>query len=129
MSEELAIADVAKKFNVTTRTIRYYEELGLVKPARSNGQRRFSRRDVTRLSLVFRGKKYGFQLEEIKNMIMLIDLDPSGVQQLEKTIEYGRKKVEEIDHRLLELVELKTEMNRWLEKFEDEIEKRRGASK
>ena len=126
MVEDLAIAEVAEKFQVTTRTIRYYEEIGLVHPHRENGHRRFSRKDITRLSLVFRGKKYGFQLEEIKNMIQLIDLDPSGVQQLEKTMEYGRRKMREIDRRLLELEQLKTEMNSWLKKFEEELVKRKG---
>ncbi|MGP4077318.1 MerR family transcriptional regulator [Halobacillus sp. K22] len=55
MVKDLTIAEVAEKFQVTLRTIHYYEEIGLVHPHRKNGHRRYSRKDITRLSLVFCG--------------------------------------------------------------------------
>lgn len=82
MTEHLTIQQVADQFQVTQRTIRYYEELGLIHPQRtSSGRRLFSSKDLTQLGLVFRGKKYGFQLEEINEMIHLFYQDPSGVRQ------------------------------------------------
>ncbi|MGI8315544.1 MerR family transcriptional regulator [Halobacillus mangrovi] len=128
MSDFLSIAEVAEHFDVSQRTIRYYEEIGLIDPPRKNKRRIFSPADMTRLSLIFRGKKYGFQLDEIKDMIELFDKDPSGVKQLERTIGYGKKKMLEVDARIRELEQLKAEMNDWLNKFEEELIKRRGES-
>ncbi len=112
------ISELAAEFNVTPRTIRYYEEIGLLQPRRTeSGRRLFSGREKTRLRLVFRGKKYGFQLEEIKEMIQLFDKDPSGKQQLLKTIEYGNNKIEEVSKRIAELETVKREMEALVEEF------------
>ncbi|ARI76558.1 MerR family transcriptional regulator [Halobacillus mangrovi] len=128
MADFLSIAEVAEHFDVSQRTIRYYEEIGLIDPPRQNKRRIFSPADMTRLSLVFRGKKYGFQLDEIKDMVELFEKDPSGVKQLERTIGYGKKKMLEVDARIRELEQLKAEMNDWLNKFEEELIKRKGDS-
>jgi DNA-binding transcriptional MerR regulator len=120
------ITQLAKEFQVSTRTIRYYEELGLIKPERTEGnQRVFSKREHARLRLIIRGKRYGFQLEEIKEMVVLFDEDRTGEKQLEKTIEYGTKKVEEVENRIRELTELKEEMQRMLRDFTEKIDKGR----
>ncbi|WP_153463255.1 MerR family transcriptional regulator [Sediminibacillus terrae] len=112
------ISELAAEFNVNPRTIRYYEEIGLLQPRRTeSGRRLFSGREKTRLRLVFRGKKYGFQLEEIKEMIQLFDKDPSGKQQLLKTIEYGNNKIEEVSKRIAELETVKREMEALVEEF------------
>lgn len=92
--KKYTITQIAAKFKVTTRTIRYYEELGIISPQRLDSRGRvYSKKDVTRLQLILRGKKFGFSLEEIKKMIILFDEDRSGKKQLEKTIEYGTKKL------------------------------------
>ncbi|WP_027956303.1 MerR family transcriptional regulator [Halobacillus kuroshimensis] len=129
MRDELSIKDVAETFDVTKRTIRYYEEIGLIRPERNlQGRRMFSPGDLTRIRLIFRGKKYGFHLEEIKEMIELFDQDPSGVSQLERTMSYGREKMQEVDIRIRELLELKKEMEAWMERFEQELRERRGET-
>ncbi|MYL34021.1 MerR family transcriptional regulator [Pontibacillus yanchengensis] len=113
MEETYTITQLAQEFNITSRTIRYYEELGLISPARSeNGRRVFTKKEKTLLFLIFRGKKYGFQLEEIKDMLHLFDHDPSGRKQLERTIEYGEKKIMEVTDRIVELTEMRDEMVR-----------------
>ncbi|MCG1023805.1 MerR family transcriptional regulator [Sutcliffiella horikoshii] len=105
------ISQLAKEFDISTRTVRYYEELGLLEPARSEGnQRLFSKREYARLKLIIRGKRYGFQLDEIKEMVTLFDKDRTGTRQLEKTIEYGTQKIAEVEERIQELTELKEEM-------------------
>lgn len=120
------ITQLAKEFRVSTRTIRYYEELGLIKPDRTEGnQRVFSKREHARLKLIIRGKRFGFQLEEIKEMVVLFDEDRTGEKQLEKTIEYGTRKVEEVENRIRELTELKEEMQRMLKDFMEKLEKAR----
>ncbi|MGE7998603.1 MerR family transcriptional regulator [Lysinibacillus sp. NPDC093190] len=105
------IQEVAKQFNVSTRTIRYYEELGLLNPNRSStNQRTFSKKELAKLKLIFRGKRYGFSLEEIKEMVLLFDFDRTGIQQLERTVEYGEQKIQEIDSKIAELAQMKSEL-------------------
>ena len=117
-----SISDVAKEFNVTTRTIRYYEELGLLKPIRNASNRRFyGAADCAKLKLIQRGKQYGFQLDEIKEMVLLFDRDRTGKKQLARTIEYGKQKVEEIEWKIIELKEMKNEMESLLYLFSEKL--------
>ena len=119
---EHTIQSVAKQFQISSRTLRYYEELGLIKPKRTEtGRRLYSKRDIAKLKLVFRGKRYGFKLEEIKEMILLFDLDQTGIKQLERTIEYGQQKVQEIDGRIAELCEMREEILLLQEKFQQKL--------
>ncbi|WP_226682779.1 MerR family transcriptional regulator [Sutcliffiella horikoshii] len=116
------ISQLANEFHISTRTVRYYEELGLLEPSRSDGnQRVFSKREYARLKLITRGKRYGFQLDEIKEMVTLFDKDRTGTKQLQKTIEYGTKKVAEVEERIRELTELKNEMNELLTDFQKRL--------
>jgi DNA-binding transcriptional MerR regulator len=109
--ETYTISELSREFNVSTRTIRYYEEIGIIHPLRrDNGQRGYTKKDRTRLKLIFRGKKFGFSLAEIKEMIELFDVDPSGEMQLKKTLEYGRKKIDEMNERIRELTDLRDEI-------------------
>ncbi|WP_404454526.1 MerR family DNA-binding transcriptional regulator [Virgibacillus necropolis] len=122
--ETYSISELATYFGITTRAIRYYEEIGLLHPPRSEGgQRIFSKRERIRLELVFRGKKYGFRLEEIREMIQLFDLDPSGKKQLQKTIEYGQGKIEEVSSRIDDLTLLRTEMENLIVDFQTKLNK------
>lgn len=119
---EYTISELAKAFDVSTRTIRYYEELGLLSPNRNeNGRRIFAKKDYIRLKLIFRGKRFGFKLDEIKEMIVLFDQDRSGRKQLERTVEYGRDRVKEVNARIEELHFLKEEMEKMLDQFEKRL--------
>lgn len=77
------IREIADEFNVTTRTVRHYEDIGLVSPERQGTTRIFHRRDRTRLALVLRGKRLGFPLEEIAKIIDLYDAPRGRRSQLE----------------------------------------------
>jgi DNA-binding transcriptional MerR regulator len=68
MSASYTISDLAREFGVTTRTIRHYEEVGLLNPARRGQARVFSAADRTRLKLILRGRRLGFSLEESREM-------------------------------------------------------------
>ena len=107
-----SISSLAKKYNISTRTIRYYEELGLLNPIRDNNthHRVYTKSDRARLKLILRGKRFGFPLDEIKEMIELFDIDKTGVKQIKRTIEYGDRKLLELDDRINELCELKEEI-------------------
>jgi DNA-binding transcriptional MerR regulator len=117
------ISDLAGEFGVTTRTIRYYEELGLLNPERSEGGRRiYSSREHTQLKLVLRGKRFGFSLDEIKEMVLLFDEDRTGEKQLMRTIEYGCERLAEVNERIAELTEIKEEIEGQLSDFNRKLE-------
>jgi DNA-binding transcriptional MerR regulator len=98
----LTISQLAQEFDISTRTIRYDEERGLIAPIRTeSGQRLYTKKERAKLKLILRGKRFGFSLEEIHEMISLFDQDRTGRKQLEKTIEYGKQKIKEVQTRLL----------------------------
>ena len=68
------IRDLAKEFGVSARTLRFYEEKGLLDPTRRGEQRLYTRRDRARLAYVLAGKTVGFSLEEVREMLDLYDL-------------------------------------------------------
>ncbi|MCM3636690.1 MerR family DNA-binding transcriptional regulator [Sporosarcina luteola] len=121
------ITEVAESFGVSTRTIRYYEEIGLLAPVRSEGnQRLYSNAELAKLKLIFRGKRYGFTLDDIKEMVLLFDKDRTGQKQLEVTIEYGKCRIGEIDRKIRELQEMKAEMVELLEEFTEKLDGSKG---
>lgn len=77
------ISELAKEFGITTRTIRFYEDMGLLRPQRRGQSRIFSAGDRTTIKLILRGKRLGFSLLESKEMIELYDPAEGNVTQLE----------------------------------------------
>jgi DNA-binding transcriptional MerR regulator len=78
-----SITDLAQELDLTTRTIRFYEDRGLLRPARRGQQRIYSRADKTRLKLVLRGKRLGWPLDDIREMIELYETPDGERKQLE----------------------------------------------
>ncbi|MEO7745543.1 MAG: MerR family DNA-binding transcriptional regulator [Actinomycetota bacterium] len=76
------IAEIADEFGITHRTVRYYEDKGLVTPERRGTLRVFHPRDRTRLRLVLRGKRLGFPLDEIRTIVDMYDQQPGESGQL-----------------------------------------------
>jgi len=87
-----SISDLAGEFGVTTRTIRFYENRGLLTPRREGQRRIYSRRDRTRLKLILRGKRLGMTLREIKEVFDLYDMAHGEERQLERYLEILQKK-------------------------------------
>lgn len=75
-----------------------------------------------------RGKRYGFSLDEIKEMIMLFDRDRTGIQQLERTVEYGEQKIKEIEEKIQELTQLKRELVELHATFSEKLAKLKGEN-
>ena len=90
---EFSITDLAQEMDITTRTIRFYEDRGLLRPARRGQQRVYSRADRTRLKLVLRGKRLGWPLDDIREMIELYDLPDGERKQLSVMLERIRQRV------------------------------------
>jgi len=81
-----AIQDVATELGVTTRTIRFYEDKGLLEPQRVGTMRVYSRREVARLQLILRGKRLGFSLRQIKEFLDLYDADSLHLEQTRRLL-------------------------------------------
>ena len=83
---QLFISDLAREFQVTTRTIRFYEDEGLLSPTRQGQTRIYGPRDRVRLKLILRGKRLGFSLREVAEMLQMYDAPEGEVGQLRQFI-------------------------------------------
>jgi len=110
-SNLFTISELADELDISTRAIRFYEEKGLILPERTKGNHRvYSKRDRTRLKLILRGKRLGYSLEEISEMIGLANFNMDETEQLKKSFAYGKKKLVEINERMQELQILKEDL-------------------
>lgn len=82
MSNFVSISELAKEFGITTRAIRFYEDEGLIAPKRDGQRRLYAPRDRVRLMLILRGRRLGFSLKEIAEIIDLYDREPGEQGQL-----------------------------------------------
>ena len=85
--ETFTISEMCKDFKVTARTLRSYESKELLFPIREKQKRFFTRRDKARLKLILQGKRFGFALEEIRQLLDLYDIGDKQTTQLQKTYE------------------------------------------
>lgn len=116
------ITELAREFDVTTRTIRFYEDQGLLNPSRNGRRRVYSHRDRVRLKLTLRGKRLGFSLSEIKELFDLYDSARGEVAQLEQfLIILGKRRAaleqqrQDIDAMLAEIAAFEKQCRRMLE--------------
>jgi DNA-binding transcriptional MerR regulator len=99
-----SISDLASEFEISPRSIRFYEEKGLLSPKRTGGnQRIYDKRDRARLKLILRGKRFGYSLDEIAEMIGMTATEMGEVEQIEASLAYGDKKLREIRDRIEDL--------------------------
>ena len=91
------ISELAKEFDITARALRFYEDKGLLAPSRQGQNRIYSNRDRARLSLVLRGKRLGFSLDEIREMIELYDQPDGQIAQLKISIEKFRTRIKSLE--------------------------------
>ena len=121
-----SIAELAREFAITARTIRFYEDEGLIKPKRQGLTRLYSAGDRTRLGWILRGKRLGFSLAEIKELLDLYQVDRTGVSQLRELQRRSRLHIEDLQRR-------RSDLDAHIKEFEDvEIQvaaelKKRGA--
>jgi len=98
------ISELAEEFDITTRSIRFYEEKELISPGRTKGNHRiYTKRDRARLRLILRGKRFGYSLEEIGELIGLTNVDLDEVDQLKKILSSGALKLRELRKRIADL--------------------------
>lgn len=110
--ELLPIGEMCKRYCVTPRTLRFYESKDLISPVREGQKRLFTRRDRARLKLILRGKRFGFSLEDIRQLLNLYDIGDQQVTQLAETYKAAQDRLRamqeqrgELDSAIAELKE------------------------
>jgi DNA-binding transcriptional MerR regulator len=98
MTTAYSIRDLAQEFGVTTRTLRFYEEKGLLNPSRNKQTRSYSNADRTRLRLILRGKRLGLSLEESSDIILMYKSMSGNQQQVERLLDKIREKRQQLLH-------------------------------
>jgi DNA-binding transcriptional MerR regulator len=110
--DRFTISDLSSEFDITARALRFYEDEGLISPERRGTQRIYSHRDRARLAWILRGKRVGFSLGEIREMIDLYDVGDGRRAQRQAAIDYSRARIallerqkHDIDAAIEELIE------------------------
>ncbi|MBO9467412.1 HTH-type transcriptional regulator ZntR [Pelagimonas phthalicica] len=133
MSEDrvMTIREMCDAFEVTPRTLRFYEQKELLFPIREGQKRLFTKRDRARLKLILRGKRFGFSLEEIRQLLDLYDVGDQQQSQLEQTYEVARQRLADMvrqrDDLNVAIEELKEQMV-WGEKMLATMKNRKSAA-
>jgi len=93
-NDDLArIGEIAKKYGVTLRTLRFYEDKGLLSPKREGATRLYTRREEVRLKLILLGRKVGFSLRDVKQMLDLYEPQGNNVKQLRLALDKSEKQL------------------------------------
>nr|WP_218821969.1 MerR family DNA-binding transcriptional regulator [Haematobacter genomosp. 1] len=106
----MTIGEMCAAFDVTPRTLRFYESKELLSPIREGQTRWFTRRDRGRLKLILRGKRFGFSLEEMRQLLDLYDRDGSQLTQLRRTRDVAARRLDDLERRRAELDEAIAEL-------------------
>ncbi|MCV2888490.1 MULTISPECIES: MerR family DNA-binding transcriptional regulator [Ruegeria] len=120
MTEDLmSIREMCDAYDVTPRTLRFYEAKELLFPIREGQKRLFTKRDRARLKLILRGKRFGFSLEQIRQLLDLYHIGDQQHMQLSRTYDIARERLADLEAQrdeLTEAIEDLREQLRWGEK-------------
>lgn len=106
-----SISDLARELDITTRTIRFYEEQGMLSPERRGLERVYSARDKVTLKLILRGKRIGFSLAECRDLIGLYDPSGDNQKQLTTMLEKIAERRAQLDQQLLDIQQMQLELD------------------
>ena len=116
MTETMTIRQMCDAFGVTPRALRFYESKELLFPQRQGTKRLFTRRDRARLTLILRGKRFGFSLEDIRQLLDMYDREGSNEAQLARTFQLAQERLQQMEAQRSELdlaiAELRAEMDK-----------------
>jgi DNA-binding transcriptional MerR regulator len=120
-ADSFTITDLALAFNVTPRAIRFYEDQGLITPQRQGQNRIYSRRDRARLAWILRGKRVGFSLAEIREMLDLYDAGDGRAKQRQVTIERCRDRLGALAEQRADIDDMIDELKGFVAMLEDMV--------
>ena len=115
----MTIREMCEAFDVTPRTLRFYEAKELIFPRRDGQKRLYSRRDRGRLKLILRGKRFGFALEEMRQLLNLYDREGAQGEQLVRTVAAARE-------RLADMIRQRDELNEAIAELRGQLEAHAG---
>ncbi|MFK7867706.1 MAG: MerR family DNA-binding transcriptional regulator [Roseobacter sp.] len=129
--EIMTIRKMCDTFDVTPRTLRFYEAKELLFPIREGQKRLFTKRDRARLKLILRGKRFGFSLEEIRQLLDLYDMGDQQLTQMTRTVEIARERLSDMERQrdaLNEAIDELAEQLTWGEQMLQSMQSPRDAA-
>jgi len=126
MDKIYSVTELARDLGVTARTIRFYEDQGLIAPQRAGATRVYTRRDRARMSLILRGKRLGFSIKEIKEFLDLYVVDVTQVEQMQLLLAKVRQRASSLEEQRRALEETLRELKD-IEKLTVEALLQKGA--
>lgn len=117
------LKEMCELFEVTPRTLRYYEYIELIAPEKRGRTRYYGAKEKARLTLIKRGRKVGFSLEEVRQWLELYDQDPGQKTQMETLYESAEKQKKELEIRKVELDEALKELDKLQAFAREQLEK------
>ena len=109
---KFSITDLCKEFEITTRTVRHYEEIGLISPSRRGQTRVYSPADRTRLRLILRGKRLGLSLEDSRQIIDMYEPGKTNIEQINSLIGAIRQQRTKLEQQLEDINNLLKDLNK-----------------
>jgi len=126
----MTIRQMCDLYEVTPRTLRFYEAKELLSPIREGQKRLFTKRDRGRLTLILRGKRFGFSLEEIRQLLDLYDMGDRQQTQLARTCQIAKERLADMESQRDELIETIAELKiqlKWGEEMLASLKKENAA--
>jgi MerR family transcriptional regulator, copper efflux regulator len=126
MNDRMRIGDLTERAEVTPRTVRYYESIGLLPPAEreGHGQHYYTEETLARLRKIDQLKKLGLSLDEIRDVIDLYFTETSGIQPKQKVLAILRRHLAEVDQKIGALQQFRADIQANIERFERWLEER-----
>ncbi len=119
MNDLLTIREMCEEFDITPRTLRFYEAKELLFPIREGQKRLFTKRDRGRLKLILRGKRFGFSLEEIRQLLDMYGIGDQQATQYKRTYELANERLQDMEQQRAELDVAITELREQIKWGED----------
>ncbi|MBS4017190.1 MerR family DNA-binding transcriptional regulator [Azonexus hydrophilus] len=122
-----SISDLAREFAITPRTIRFWEDQGILAPQREGQKRIFTRRDRARLKMALRGKRLGLSLAEIKDLIGMYNSTEDETPQLMECLRVMSKRREALEQQREDIEAMLAEIGQFEQQCEKELTRRKNA--
>lgn len=116
------LQQMCEEFDITPRTLRYYEYIELLSPQRDGRKRLYGARERARLTLILRGRRFGFSLEEIRQWLALYEIEDNQTTQYREWVDISTRQIEELESRKRELEEAIDELTRLRDVVESALE-------
>ena len=119
--EKLSFKEMCAHFEVTPRTLRYYEYIELLQPERDGRSRFYSSRDIARMTLIMRGRRFGFSLEELRQWLMIYDKEGNKAQ-MQAWVPMARGKLVELQKQQKEISEAVLELSEMIDSVSSNLD-------